>query len=303
MKTCAHYLPFAVCILLCSGAIAAEPVKLRYKFTKDQVIHYTVNQKDTRTTIKQQAESVIKTTARQEKHLRVVAVDSQGNATLESVIDRAKMSAQWDDGKPTEFDSDHPEDAPRSYLRFAKVIGRPLGRIRVTPRGDLVSSRAMLAPALQSQVSNGIGGKATASSTNYLVVFPEDAIEVGDTWKEKMTTQVKIPSNPRLTRTILMERRFQLDSVKDGVATIQVRTHIVTPALDPEMQYQLMERTPRGEIKFDIERGLITSQSLKLDSQVIGALGPGSSARAVTNRTEELVTKQEKPSDAPTASE
>ena len=49
--------------------------------------------------------------------------------------------------------------------------------------------------------------------------------------------------------------RYRLEQVKTGVATISVKTQILTPINDPSVRSQLVQRISQGEIRFDIDAG------------------------------------------------
>ena len=132
------------------SAAAAEHPKaytLRYKFELDEVLNYEVEQESTLTTAHPQLTERVKNEVHSRKNQRVVATDSAGIATLELTIDWVKMSAQFDDSKPLGFDSKHPDDCPEHYKGVRQVVGRPLARVRVSPRGELLSAVSLLSPA------------------------------------------------------------------------------------------------------------------------------------------------------------
>jgi hypothetical protein len=75
--------------------------------------------------------------------------------------------------------------------------------------------------------------------------------------------------------------------VETGIATISVRTEILTPVTDPRVQSQLVQRMQHGEIKFDIDAGRIHSKQMDLDETVIGFSGQNSMMKYLARLTEE----------------
>jgi hypothetical protein len=82
--------------------------------------------------------------------------------------------------------------------------------------------------------------------------------------------------------------------VETGIATIAVKTEILTPINDPKIQSQLVQRMQHGEIKFDIDAGRIRSKQMDLDETVIGFSGQNSVMKYLARLTEE-------PGEAPKA--
>ncbi len=50
---------------------------------------------------------------------------------------------------------------------------------------------------------------------------------------------------------------YTLKSVKTGVATIAVKTEVITPVNDPQIKAQLVQQLTDGELKFDIDAGRV----------------------------------------------
>jgi hypothetical protein len=80
---------------------------------------------------------------------------------------------------------------------------------------------------------------------------------------------------------------YTLEKVLTGIATISVRTEVLTPVDDPAVQSQLVQRVKRGEIKFDIDAGRVLSQQMDIDETVIGFNGPDSLMKYLARLSEE----------------
>ena len=77
-------------------------------------------------------------------------------------------------------------------------------------------------------------------------------------------------------------------SVKTGVATISVKTEVLTPVNDPQIKSQLVQQLTNGELKFDIDAGRVLSQQIDWDETVVGFSGDDSLMKYLARFTEEL---------------
>lgn len=264
---------------------------LAYRFQPNQFLHYNVSHPITLDLKFDQGSMTTFNETKTRKHYRVVSVDSDGRALLETVIDHVHMTVQADDGVPIVFDSEEDSDkCPPEFQEILEAVGRPLSRAEFASNGELL--------ALLPMKASGTGtGKETAQTKqtdeldpiqNFLVVLPQNPVKVGETWKDRFEVPVTIPSS-KLQRRILLQRVYRLVSVEGDLATIALKTSVLTPAYDPQIRVQLIQRTPSGTIVFDMHDGVIVSRTLKSDRTEIDAIGPKTSMRAVSTRSEQLV--------------
>ncbi|MBX3439530.1 MAG: hypothetical protein KF861_18730, partial [Planctomycetaceae bacterium] len=87
---------------------AEDPVPtyaLRYQFRAGSSVDYTV-ENDSKIQVEQaESEQQVEHREMTHKHYRVMAVEPDGSAMLELMIDRAQMSAALDGGEPVTYDS------------------------------------------------------------------------------------------------------------------------------------------------------------------------------------------------------
>ena len=265
-----------------------EEYLLRYKFHPNQFVHYTVEHVSTLTSHYPAGKEVVFNETQTQKHFRVVAVDEGGNATLELMIDRVKMTARFNDSEKVVFDSQDTTKRPRQFQHVMNSIGKPTAQFKFAPDGKLLKIVSSIAPQQDPSAQGTAQQKKAAidASRNFLVVFPEEPIQVGDEWKDRIQVCVNVTN--KLTKLVTLQRRYRFDSVKASLATISLRTSVLTPIKNPMIRVQLIQREPKGTIVFDIEQGRMVSRELKIDRVVVGAAGPKSSIRAVSLRREKL---------------
>ncbi len=273
-------------ILMAQSAPADDgPITITYRFKAGQFFHYEVIDKAELTTqmASNQAKAVQKTESL--KSFRVISVDEAGGAILEPVVEIVRMSSQTGDKAAIAFDSSKDTVAPKGFESLASTIGRPLARFHVTANGRLTKVTMLVTDAPKKLTE---AAQKTDPSINFLVVLPEMPVKIGDKWSEKFETQVAI--NESLNQPLVLIRSYELTSVTDHIATIRVRTSLLTPVTDPTILRQLVQQTPSGTIQFDLSEGRLVSKVLKIDEKIVGAFGQQTLLQADGESTERLVT-------------
>ena len=263
---------------------AAQPVAVRlaYKFQPNQSLHFDYSQDMTIHSRKKQFQQTIQSQTKAEKHLRVISVDADGNTLIEPVIDRARLSHHEDDGPESTFDSaDGPDECPAAYRGILATVGKPLVRIKFAPTGKLLAATGV----------NG-GGAAAAGlesepSLNFLIVLPDHPVKVGDTWKDDFEVNVQIDKS--LKQGVKLRREYRLAKLDDSRAEIELKMGTLTPINNPSIELQVISRILSGTIVFDHQAGQIVSRDVRVDREVINALGEGSLVRTSMTQIERAV--------------
>jgi len=265
---------------------------LRYRFRAGTSLHYKVTHQSTITMVKGPIKGVARNGSTARKHLKVVAVDDKGNAVLEPVIDSVNMWVQFDDTPKKSYNSETDDEPIPQFAGVAKTIGKTLVRLKVAPNGELLEAVPQLDKNTQKKVTKN-NGPPTASndaSKNFLIVFPEESVSVGDSWTDSdLTVKLLVQSVPRLYRDYTILRKYKLVSVKDGKATIQLSMTPKQPVNDPRLKTQLIQRLLSGTIVFDINRGEIVSRRMTVDNSVIGFAQNKSRLHVKSERREQLI--------------
>lgn len=274
MKT---LLSLALLLSACGFALSAEGEKhtLAYKFTPGEEVRTRVAQVSTvDTKIKGQV-SVAKSGSISTKVWKIIAVDAQGNITLENSVADVDM---WQSvtGKPeAKYNSLTDKNPPLGYQYVADSIGKPLATVTITPSGKLMERKSDL-----PQINTGLGDIA--------VPLPEGPVKEGDTWETPEDIRLKIDD---VNLTIKVRQFYRLVVVQTGVATISVETQVLTPVRDPKILSQLVQRMQKGTIKFDIDAGRLLHRQMDLDESILGFNGPESHMNYLSRTTEEPVEK------------
>jgi hypothetical protein len=266
-----------------ADAATTQRFTLRYKFAADQVLHYEVqNASSIDIQVGQVADSVNHETT-STKRYRVTSTDPANVAELEVTIVRVQLAAN-NQGQQIIWDSDSTEPAPEAFQGLRETIGKPLGTVQLSPLGKVIDVE---------MAAVGVGAVQTKEShLDVLPLLPEQPVAVGETWKEEFSIDAVI-KDPPFKKPIQMQRLYTLRSVEDGIATIDEQTFVLTPIRDPELEGQLIQRTPAGTCTVDLERGLLVKRELKIDKRVVGFQGPNTALHVQGTREDRYVPEEQ----------
>jgi hypothetical protein len=248
--------------------------ELRHKFSPKEVVRWKVVHLGTTETEIRGNTVTSKSRSVSTKLWRVTDVDEEGNITITHSVESVDMWQKLSDRPEVRYDSTKDEKAPPEYQHVAKTVGQPL--TTVTIRGDgTILERESDSP----HVKFGLG--------DIVVRLPSKAIRVGDRWHEQSEIRVRLP-DARVKR-IKTRKLYTLEKVLTGVATISVKTEVLTPVNDASVKAQLVQQLTQGTIKFDVDAGRIISQQMDWDEMVVGFNGADSMMKYLARFTEELL--------------
>jgi hypothetical protein len=268
-----------------AGADDEKTYTLRYQFHRGEIVGYKVDHQTQVFLQQQEAEQHVEHGSVSNKRYTVRKVDEAGNAVLDLQIDRVQLTAEVDGGESVSYDTASGETPPSAFEGIDATVGKPHVRVEVSPRGELRS--------LDWLIASGQTKKPTiddAPSLDIMVILPEGPVKIGDTWKEPF--EVEVNATPTLKKTVRIQREYTLKSVQGSQATIALKTVILTPLHDPAQESQLVSKTPRGTVTFDLARGVVTSRTQKVDKVVVGFSGDDSKVHTISSRTEQLAPVQ-----------
>ena len=244
-----------------AGKLTDHQYELVYKLKSGESLNYEVVH-----------EALVKTTVQGEtqdsqsrsvsgKTWKITEVDASGNSVVTNTIDYINMWSKTGDQPAAKFDSRKAGAPPAEYVRVAEMINIPLAEITIAPTGRIVDRKDHV-----PQHDIGIGG--------ITVPLPEEAVKIGAEWSTPGVVQVRDSEGVR--RAIKTRQLYRLTKVETGIATIELRTEVLTPVQDPRITAQLVQKQANGEIKFDIDAGVIRSRTLQWQENVVSFNGPES---------------------------
>lgn len=253
---------------------ASETYLLRYSFSTGEQVRWKVVHLGTTETTIQGNTQTSKSRSASTKVWQVSDVDDGGNATFAHSVDSVDMWQQLSDRPEIRYNSEKKQEVPTEYEHVAKTVGVPLATLKVSTKGDIIKRDTPTPNA-----SFGVGG--------IVMLLPEKPVKIGSTWFEPSELRHRLPDG-RVKR-VKIRKHYELVKVQTGVATISVKTEVLTPVNDARIQSQLVQQLTAGTIKFDLDAGRILSKQLDWDETVIGFNGPDSLMKYLARFTEELL--------------
>lgn len=260
-------------------AASGKKYLLRYQFKPGETIRWRVVQlAKVKTTIggtTQTTESVSKSI----KVWKVTDLAENGSATFEHMVEQVEMWSKISGRQEVTYNSKSDEEPPEGYASVAESIGKPLSLITLNDCGEVVGRK------------NIHQATATPNEGQVTMTLPEEPIAVGETWS--FPYEMVIPANNGTVVKIKTQQKYSLERVKNGVATIDMATIILTPIHDPAIEAQIIQRQSEGTIRFDLEAGRVLGQQMDLDKRVVNFAGKNepSSLHYLTRFTEDLISE------------
>ena len=250
----------------------AKTYQLRYHFAKGQDLHYVCPNGASYLVQFAQAEETILHTSMFLRHMTVMDLNPDGTANIQLVLDRAYLTAKNAEVNSI-YNSEKPDQVPTEFESVHASIGKAQN-FRLSPLGKILP----------------IAGQPDSVEKIDLVFgLPEQPIAIGATWKDRIEVSVPISKDSKLFRPVKMERRFELQGVEQGIATIRMSTVLLSPVNDPYQESLIMQQRPSGVIRFDIEQGHMVDRRLQIDEKVVGHEGPGSALTIRSVRVDQLI--------------
>ena len=252
-----------------------QKYKLEYKFQKGQNLYYQVEHFVLTDTAVQGVKQGTNSRAVATTNWSIKDIERDGTATVVLTTLCATMQSQEGDAAIIKFDSQSDEAPPAKYAAVAKTIGKPYATYQVRPDGKIHDKEVNF-------LDLDLGLR------EFILVLPEKPVSVGYEWAVESHITVKDEGRPRRIKT---QKRYSLNSVKNGVASIGMETEVLSIVNDPKLMSQIIQKLKSGTIKFDLEMGQIVSKKLKWDQSVIGFVREDSMTEYVAQRTEKLLDK------------
>jgi hypothetical protein len=268
---------------------AGEQYLLRYKLSVGETLRWKVTHLGTTETEIKGNTGTAKMRAVSTKCWRVDDVDDAGNITFTHSVEHVKMWQKLSDRPEVSYDSAEDEEPPPMYQHVAETVGRPLTTVTIQPDGQVVEEDAD-GPGMN------LGGLG-----DMVMLLPPKPVRAGSKWYEPAELRVR-HEDGRVQR-IKVRKRYTLKKVLTGVATIELKTEVLTPVDDPKIQSKLMQQLTNGEIRFDVDAGRILSRQIDWDASVVGFSGADSMMTYLARFTEELLPDQPNTARAASAEE
>ncbi len=200
-----------------------------------------------------------------------------GEMTFEYKILEIDMSQRIGNDNELRYSSKSGEEPLRQFQAAAASVGKVISTVTIDEQGMII------ARSDQSNPPNlGMG--------DITLPVPKKPIAIGATWE--VPREMRIMREDGSVKPVRFRELFRFDKVSAGVATIVVRSEMLTPISEPKEEAQVLQQLSNGTIKFDIDAGRMISKELGWDKVVVGFSGAGS-VMDYSARLEEQVLKAE----------
>jgi hypothetical protein len=262
-----------VVILVAAPAPAAE---WHFRWQKDQSHTYRVEHVSSATEVANGQTTGFSSKLALTKRWLVKDVDADGVATLELSLTAMRHEITRPDGKVLLYDS---ADADKSdedlKAELSKYVGPVLAVLRVDGFGRVVEVK---------ESKHGPASKFE-SDLPFKLTLPAGEVKEGASWERKYKITLEPPQGTG--EKYDAAQSYACKSVKDGAAVITFTTAIANPPESVADQRPLLPMQTEGEVVFDVAAGRLKSATVRIDKELKGHQGEGSSYRLQSRYTEE----------------
>ncbi len=239
---------------------AAEETKylLRYQFSEGEKVRWEVTHLATTETQIQGNTQSSKSRSVSTKVWQIDSISDEGNITFTHSVENVDMWQKLSDRPEVRYNSAEDEEVPSEYEQVAKTIGVPLTSVTISAEGRLIERDSR-------------GGQTNFGLGDIVMLLPPKPVQAGSKWHEPAEIQLREPSQ-RMKR-IKIRKLYTLKKVQTGVASIEVKTEVLTPIRDASLKAQLVQQIADGTVKFDVDAGRVISRQMDWDETVIGFNG------------------------------
>lgn len=253
--------PNAVSAEASEGAESSQTFDLRYQFTAGEQVRFLTEHLATTLTRISLQESPGRSRTQTVKVWMIKEVRADGSIVFEQSIERLVLSQLVGESDEIRFDSRSSEAPPLRYESIAETIGVPLALVTISARGEILEKEA-----IYEDFQMGLDDVA--------MPLPSGPIAIGDSWYSPH--DFTCADEDGLKVLIKLRKAYTLQRVSNGIATIGMKTEVLTPVVAPRIEAQLIQELTAGTIQFDMERGRVMTKEMKWDEEVVGFSTPQS---------------------------
>lgn len=251
---------------------------VQFRWQAGQVLNYKVEQTTAVTDNAEGKKLETSTKLTNVKHWQVLDVDPAGTATLQMSLLSLRIESKTPSGETMVFDSAKPaESTPQMREQLSKYVGQPLVVIRVDARGRMVEVK---------KCEVGSASRFEAEPP-FVLTLPETDLQIGQSWERSYHITLDPPQGTGEKYDAL--QKYECRSVQDGAATIVLGSMVKNPPASGADQIPLLQMQPAGGAVFNIQAGRMERAYLRIDKEVNGHQGEGSSYKFQSTYSEEYV--------------
>src|SRR5262249_24091854 len=149
--------------------------------------------------------------------------------------------------------------------QFSRYVGQPLAVLRVDGLGRVVEVK---------ESKFGSPGRFEVELP-FVGLLPPDNLQAGRTWERSYTIALGPP--PGTGEKYVAVQHYACKAVTNGLAAVGLTTELKTQPEAVGDRVPLLEMQPEGEMVFDLQAGRLQRAALRIDKDLKGHDGEGSS--------------------------
>ena len=258
-------------------ALPAQTPSKMFRWETGQLLTYRVEHTTSAAETVSGTKNETKTKLNLTKRWYVAAVDPAGVATIQLSLAALRLETTTPSGGILFFDSSDPEKSdPQMSGQLKKYVGDVLATLRVDGQGKVI------------EVKESKHGPASRfeSEPPFVLVFPDAALTEGMNWSRSYKITIEPPQGTGEKYDAVQECTCK--SVAQGSATFALTTTLKTQPESVLDRVPLLQLQPEGEVTFDVQSGRLQSAILRVDKELTGHQGEGSSYHFVSTYKEEI---------------
>ncbi len=265
-------------VLGLGSAAPAQSSGWHFRWAKGQVLTYRVEHVSSATEVADGKTNGFSSKLTLTKRWQVTALDTDGVATLSLSLTAMRHEVTPPDGQPLVFDSadlDHSDADLKKEL--SKYVGNVLAVLRVDGYGQLVEVKeSKYGPASKFE-----------SDLPFKLVVPTADAKAGDAWERMYQITLEPPQGTG--EKFDAKQTYTCKAIENGEATVAFTTTVAKLPASLADQRPLLPMQTEGEIVFDTKAGLMKSARVRIEKELKGHQGEGSSYRLRSRYTEEYI--------------
>jgi hypothetical protein len=251
--------------LLVASAARAQATPWRFHWQPGQVLTYRVEQTTSAAEVVEGKKTETTSKLGSTKRWQVLGVDAARVATVQLSMTALRLETSTPSGEVMVFDSaDLPKSNPHLREELSKFLNQPLAVLRVDDQGRVV------------EVKECRFGPASRYESE-----PPFVLTLGGEGRSSWERAYKITLDPPQGTGEKYDavQRYAVAASKGATAVISIKTILKSQPEAVADQAPLLQMQPEGEIVFDWQKGTVESVRLRIDKELKGHQGEGSSYR------------------------
>lgn len=276
-----------VTVWIVAAIAGAEQIPVQFQYQRGTVLEYHAKRQVATLTETVAGPIASASTVDQIQSWQVRDVNREGAALMQLVISKFKLEQTDPSGDVLRYDSDDSSVShPELTKQLGKLVGQPVYRAQMSPRGDV------------SHVENLTEDASLSRELPFQIVLPDDAIGVGSRWDHRMEMVLDPPLGDG-EKAILL-RKHTVTAIDAAKVHIDVETVIAGSARSLRQKAAMAPYLPKGKIVFDRRLGLVSEVQLTVDEKIPDFPGPGESFHIRSVYTQSLRPPTAMQAQAPT---